>query len=143
MNRETADWSKVARVPFAELKTVLPDEVLTLHAAVVGGANLADGAYAYTEAHGEYMRGEREVRIDVSDDPRRAAELLLSRTSMLEGHPVVDVSHGADAAGITIVVADRFVVTSRTTRLAVDHPARRALETVDLATLASWKDRGE
>ena len=140
---KAVDWAKVERVPFATLQTILPENLpANLKRNDLGGSTNPDGEHTYTEATASYEAPNDVVMtIGVQDNPLQAKDLLASKTSAFQGHPIVSERESQGFADLQFVVGERFVVSVHGQALKVAQ-LKTALEKVDLTKLASWKDQG-
>ena len=140
---KAVDWAKVERVPFATLQTILPENLpLSLKRTNLAGSTNPDGEHTYTEASAAYEAPKDVVlNVTVTDNPLRAKDLIESKTSSFQGHPIVSESESQGFSDLQFVVGERFVVSAHGQELKVAQ-LKTALEKVELAKLASWKDQG-
>lgn len=139
---KAVNWEKVTRVPFARLQSILPETVIGMKRANLGGSTVPDGERTYSEGVGDYTGpNETTLSIIVRDHPVTAHESLSSKTTVFKGYPVVAENENSDEASMEIIVGERFVVQARGAKLKVAQ-LKSALEKVDLAKLDSWKSEG-
>lgn len=135
-------WSTVDRVPFAKLQTLLPETLGAMKRTDLSGSMVPQDEYTHSEASA-YYEGPKDstLRITIQDNPVHAEEQIPSKTSSFKGFPVVSESEGGGVADVTVVVGERFTVAAHADVLKASE-VKAALEKIDLAKLASWKDEG-
>ncbi len=139
---KAVDWAKIERVPFAKLQTLLPETLPNgLKRTDLRGSTTPDAEHTFTEAAADY-EGPKDAHMTVTihDNPLDAQSRISSKTTSFKGYPVVGESEGGGASDLTFVVGDRFVVTAHGNEVKVAD-LKTALEKVDLAKLATWKDQ--
>ncbi len=150
-----AGGSKVEVLPFEKLGEAFPEVSGWTRGEVTGSTTSFPMAMSQSEA--SYRNGEARIKLEVVD--AALAQMLVTPFSMfmaanyserssdgykkgtsVKGEPAFeDVSTKNDTAEITVVVAKRFIVTSRGSRGTGIDPVRAVLEQMDFSKLTAAK----
>ena len=156
---ETAERGLADPVDFRRLRALLPARAAGLERTAQEGSQSGAAGFTVSQAEGTYEADSSTATLAVSDfggagagvlmaaawtlaEVDRETDTLFERTVEIAGYPGYE-SHDTSAqrGEVQLLVADRFLVQARGTR--VSHETLRALATaVDLATLEGWKDEG-
>ena len=135
-------WEKIERVSFVRLQSLLPDAAIGMKRTGLNGNTVPNGEGTYTEGIGEYEGpNETSLELKIQDFPTEAEALLGSKSTTYKGFPVANERESNDESSTQLVVGERFVVTATGHKIRVAQ-LKTALDKVDLAKLATWKDEG-
>jgi hypothetical protein len=133
------DWDKIDRVSFSKLETLLPESANGMKRTGLNGNAVAT---AYTEAIADYEGpNEATMMFRLRDFPTDAEAKVESKSTLYKGYPVTSERETNDDSAFDLVVGDRFVVSAEGHKVKLAQ-LKTALEKVDLAKLATWKDEG-
>jgi hypothetical protein len=136
------NWEKIERVSFAKLQSLLPDAAIGMKRTGLNGNTVPNGEGTYTEGIGENEGpNETSLELKIQDFPTEAEALLGSKSTTYKGFPVANERESNDESSTQLIVGERFVVTASGHKVKVAQ-LKTALDKVDLAKLATWKDEG-
>jgi hypothetical protein len=136
------NWEKIERVSFNKLQSLLPETAIGMKRTGLNGNTVPAGEQTYTEGIAEFEGpNESSLSLKIQDYPSEAAQLLGSKSTTYKGFPVASEHESSDESSMVLVVGERFLVTASGQKVKVAQ-LKTALEKVDLAKLASWKDEG-
>jgi hypothetical protein len=136
------NWEKIERVSFVKLQSLLPDAAIGMKRTGLNGNTVPNGEGTFTEGIAEYEgANESSLELKIQDYPTEAEALLGSKSTTHKGFPVANEHESSDDSSMQLIVGERFVVSATGHKIRVAQ-LKTALEKVDLAKLATWKDEG-